>query len=104
MMTLGGTAFLGRGRLAAIAPHMTMERDKATNALSATMRLSLFHAMAVLRDTGQRAIRRDDPGRDVPENPLEIREDDLASDQTRELLRLHLEGMHSNSPPGSVFA
>ena len=40
----------------------------------------------------------------MPVNPLEIREDDLSSDQTRALLRVHLEGMHSNSPPGSVFA
>ena len=35
---------------------------------------------------------------------MEIREDDLSGDQTRDLLRLHLEGMHSSSPPGSVFA
>ena len=35
---------------------------------------------------------------------FEIREDDLSSTQTRDLLRLHLEGMHANSPPGSVFA
>jgi putative acetyltransferase len=35
---------------------------------------------------------------------VEIREDDLASRATLDLLRLHLEGMHANSPPGSVFA
>ena len=35
---------------------------------------------------------------------LRIREDDLSSGQTVELLRLHLEGMHANSPPDSVFA
>lgn len=35
---------------------------------------------------------------------FEIREDDLSSDQVRKLLELHLEGMHDNSPPGSVFA
>jgi putative acetyltransferase len=35
---------------------------------------------------------------------LEIREDDLSGEPTRELLRLHLEGMHGNSPPGHVFA
>ena len=35
---------------------------------------------------------------------MEIREDDLSSKQARDLLRMHLEGMHSNSPPGSVFA
>ncbi|HLW25122.1 MAG TPA: GNAT family N-acetyltransferase [Steroidobacteraceae bacterium] len=34
----------------------------------------------------------------------EIREDDLSSEATRDLLRLHLEGMHAQSPPGSVFA
>lgn len=35
---------------------------------------------------------------------FEIREDDLSGAQTRELLALHLAGMHANSPPGSVFA
>jgi putative acetyltransferase len=40
----------------------------------------------------------------MPSTPFEIREDDLSSVQTRDLLRLHLEGMHANSPPGSVFA
>lgn len=33
-----------------------------------------------------------------------IRPADLADSQTRDLLRLHLEGMHENSPPGHVFA
>jgi putative acetyltransferase len=33
-----------------------------------------------------------------------IRKDDLSSNATRDLLRLHLEGMHSQSPPGSVYA
>jgi putative acetyltransferase len=33
-----------------------------------------------------------------------IREDDLLSGATRDLLRLHLEGMHFHSPPGSVYA
>jgi putative acetyltransferase len=35
---------------------------------------------------------------------LEIREDDLSGEQTRQLLALHLSGMHANSPPGHVFA
>ena len=35
---------------------------------------------------------------------VEIREDDLSGDATRALLRLHLQGMHAHSPPGSVFA
>src|ERR1700740_2681273 len=35
---------------------------------------------------------------------MEIRADDLSSIATRELLRLHLAGMHANSPPGHVFA
>ena len=35
---------------------------------------------------------------------FDVREDDLASAQTRELLALHLAGMHANSPPGTVFA
>jgi putative acetyltransferase len=34
----------------------------------------------------------------------EIRQDDLSGDQTRALVRLHLEGMHAHSPAGSVFA
>jgi putative acetyltransferase len=33
-----------------------------------------------------------------------IREDDLTSEPTLELLRLHLAGMHANSPPGTVCA
>jgi len=40
----------------------------------------------------------------VPEGAFEIREDDLSSDETRTLLRLHLADMHANSPPGSVYA
>jgi putative acetyltransferase len=35
---------------------------------------------------------------------FDIREDDLSGTATRELLALHLAGMHANSPPGSVFA
>lgn len=35
---------------------------------------------------------------------FDIREDDLSGEPTRELLRLHLRGMHANSPPGHVFA
>jgi putative acetyltransferase len=35
---------------------------------------------------------------------FDIRADDLSSEATRALLRIHLEGMHANSPPGSVFA
>jgi putative acetyltransferase len=35
---------------------------------------------------------------------MDIRVDDLSSDATRNLLRLHLQGMHANSPPGHVFA
>ena len=34
----------------------------------------------------------------------DIQVDDLASDETRELLALHLSGMHAASPPGTVFA
>lgn len=39
----------------------------------------------------------------TPES-FHVREDDLTDPQTRALLRLHLEDMHANSPPGSVFA
>ena len=35
---------------------------------------------------------------------FDIRQDDLSGEPTRELLRLHLQGMHANSPPGHVFA
>lgn len=35
---------------------------------------------------------------------IEIREDDLSGAPTRDLLALHLSGMHANSPPGHVFA
>ena len=35
---------------------------------------------------------------------MDIREDDLSSAGTRELLRLHLEGMYAASPPEHVFA
>ena len=35
---------------------------------------------------------------------FEIHEDDLSGEATRDLLRVHLEGMHAASPPGSVFA
>ena len=36
--------------------------------------------------------------------PWNIRRDDLSSSATRDLLHLHLEEMHTHSPPGSVFA
>jgi putative acetyltransferase len=35
---------------------------------------------------------------------MDIRVDDLSSTATQALLRLHLMGMHSHSPPGHVFA
>ena len=35
---------------------------------------------------------------------FDIREDDLSGAKTRELLALHLGGMHENSPPGHVHA
>lgn len=35
---------------------------------------------------------------------MDIRLDDLSSLATQSLLRLHLAGMHSHSPPGHVFA
>jgi putative acetyltransferase len=40
----------------------------------------------------------------MPNSPWEIRADDLSSPAARDLVRLHLEGMHAHSPPGSVFA
>lgn len=35
---------------------------------------------------------------------FEIRIDDLSSDPVRELLKIHLSGMHESSPPGHVHA
>jgi putative acetyltransferase len=35
---------------------------------------------------------------------MDIRVDDLSSAPTQELLRLHLAGMHANTPAGHVFA
>ncbi len=35
---------------------------------------------------------------------MDIREDDLTSPETQKLLRIHLQGMHANSPSGHVFA
>jgi putative acetyltransferase len=35
---------------------------------------------------------------------MDIRQDDLSSEATKSLIRLHLEGMHAASPPGHVFA
>jgi len=35
---------------------------------------------------------------------MHIREDDLSGAETQALLRLHLAGMHADSPPGHVFA
>jgi putative acetyltransferase len=34
----------------------------------------------------------------------DIRREDLSGDPARDLVRLHLEGMHAHSPPGHVFA
>lgn len=35
---------------------------------------------------------------------LTIRRDDLSGEAVRDLVALHLSGMHANSPPGHVFA
>lgn len=35
---------------------------------------------------------------------MDIRIDDLLGEATKELLRLHLDGMHANTPPEHVFA
>jgi putative acetyltransferase len=40
----------------------------------------------------------------MPRREWEIHEDDLSGEATRALPVLHLEGMHTNSPPGHVFA
>ena len=38
------------------------------------------------------------------QDPLSLRVDDLAGDQARRLLAIHLAGMHENTPAGHVFA
>jgi putative acetyltransferase len=43
-------------------------------------------------------------GQTKPVTEWEIRKEDLSSEAARDLVRLHLEGMHAHSPPGSVFA
>ena len=40
----------------------------------------------------------------MPATTWDIRKDDLSSNLARDLVRLHLEGMHAHSPPGNVFA
>ena len=40
----------------------------------------------------------------MPVTEWDIRKEDLSSEAARELVRLHLEGMHAHSPPGNVFA
>jgi len=35
---------------------------------------------------------------------IEVRRDDLSGEEVQELLRLHLAGMHANTPAGHVFA
>lgn len=39
-----------------------------------------------------------------PRVSFRIAVDDLSSDETRDLLRLHLAGMHASSPPGHSYA
>ena len=41
---------------------------------------------------------------DIATEALIVREDDLSSPQTQDLLRLHLAGMRDSSPPGHSFA
>jgi putative acetyltransferase len=40
----------------------------------------------------------------MPVTERDIRKEDLSNEEARDLVRLHLEGMHAHSPPGSVFA
>jgi putative acetyltransferase len=40
----------------------------------------------------------------ITDRLIDIREDDLSGEQTRELLRYHLAGMHAHTPVGHVFA
>jgi putative acetyltransferase len=36
--------------------------------------------------------------------PIDVRQDDLSSEEVRSLIAEHLSGMHGNSPPGHVHA
>jgi putative acetyltransferase len=56
---------------------------------------SVFKAGGIVNDARPGGVAR---------HALEVRQDDLSGEATRALLRLHLAGMHANSPPGSVFA
>lgn len=40
----------------------------------------------------------------MPVTERDIRKEDLSNEEARDLVRLHLEGMHAHSSPGSVFA
>ena len=40
----------------------------------------------------------------MPVTAWQIRAEDFSSGLARDLVRLHLEGMHAHSPPGNVFA
>ena len=67
------------------------------------------HVVAAGDPGGQPAHRgtidRDDSGLShAGPSAMDIREDDLTRAQTLDLLRIHLAGMHANSPPGHVFA
>ncbi|WGM46693.1 hypothetical protein KOAAANKH_01566 [Brevundimonas sp. NIBR10] len=50
------------------------------------------------------STRRDTPFSNDWRYDLQVRVDDLSSNQTRALLALHLAGMHANSPPDHVRA
>jgi len=49
-------------------------------------------------------IKLDTRAAKIVKSAVHIRQDDLSSEQTKALLRLHLAGMHANTPPEHVFA
>ncbi len=60
-----------------------------------------------MQGEGTRPLRYGSPSGNtstMTPDSFHVREGDLTDPQTRALLRLHLEGMHASSPPGSVFA
>jgi putative acetyltransferase len=62
------------------------------------------HPRILTEEVGAAGAVRSGEGNGMVSTVFEIREDDLSGEHTRGLLRLHLEGMHANSPPGNVFA
>jgi putative acetyltransferase len=71
-------------------------RDRRTATCTAAMQVFVLTELKTNYSLCRQQCRRP--------SMFEIHEDDLSGEATRDLLRIHLEGMHAASPPGSVFA